>query len=541
MVKFSPSPNLGVISLDATTSDPFWTDDNYYTGGNNRPDKIGKQIPKFLMISEQDLNAASLTPFGYFIVEISTQLSFKDGWNYISPDNPDEPPGKHTMSRLEAIDKQFDMKSIAMACIAEAKRYGRSATCKLVLGKNTQKARTQLRVTRLPEGWVTYDTETGIPLDEQEGRPVRIKPILPWGKGSTNADFEEDEFRVCINRKDPAGNGWQGTPELIAVYRILKWDQNVLHAYDTVINQRGLGLLDVTIQGLRDEDGAKDWARKWGNPAQYAGLFHSDRITVETKEGMKANYNIADVSEVHRHYTSAGTGYPGERMIGVQTGAITGSQTDRDNMAEIYRTNHDMFDEFIISLYTLIDPELEGKFKLEFPINAKLDKETEAGILSDMNDVVKSSLDYMKVSVAEQLLDYEITDVESEKGMFMTEWLLLQEKKLRGKYPDLFEQQEEEQGPPGGDDQQQQQQQQKKKDIKEREQEDNKARRNTTVEKDMMETFAKLPKMVVADLLMNAGFSLNETNEKLRAIHGSGYDKNVLVDIRKERGEYAPV
>lgn len=533
MVKFAFNPPIALVTHDATTGDPFWLDDNYNTG-TSKPDNIGKQIPTYRMISEQQLNEASLTPFGYFIVAISTQLSFKDGWEFVSPDNPEEPPGKQTLSKLKAIDDMVDIKSLAIEAITEAKRYHRSAVGQIIIGPEGEKPDRLYRVTRLPDEWVKYDDEaiitTGgdrvsIPVDRQRGEPIQITPFIPWAKGSRTVTFDKDNFRLCVNRRDPAGNGWYGIPELIAVYRIIKWDQNVLKAYDQVINQRGLGLLDVTIEGLKDETGARNWANKWGNPANYAGLFHSERIQVETKEGMKANYNIADVSQVHRHYTSAGTGYPGERMIGVQTGAITGSQTDRDNMAEIYRTNHDMFDEFIISLYEMIDPEVKGKFKLVFPINSKLDKETEASILGAMNDVVQASLDYMKVSVAEKFLGYEITEEKAEKDMYFTEWLMTREQKLRENYGDLMEPTPEERM-----ESEQEMAEAKGKQQPGKKDEKTAARRN--VEKDVLDTLSCIDREVFAGLMLDSGISLNKTNTVLQATHEEGMSKSTMQRYR---------
>jgi len=505
------------IGQDASTSDPFWRDDNYKDDGFSESDKIGMvDLAAMQFLTEYQLNCVSYTPFGRFVIEIVVELAFKDKWEYTDPKDDSNPPSEVVLKRLQFIDSQVDIRSLTITAAQHSRRYGRSAFCRIWVGKDGQKTKAVYRICRLPENWVHYDEETG-EIDQ-------IYPMIPWGRGRKQFTINKEDFVIFKNRIDPNGNGEQGIPELVAVFRVIKWDSNILKAFDKTIYQRGIGLVDVTVEGARNEEDLNKWKRKYGNPAQYATFFHSERVTVDTKDGIKPGYDISHVSDIHRHQVSAGTGNPGERMIGVQTGAVTGSETDQDNMAEIYKTIHDVNDEYIIKVYEMLDPELKGKFGMVFPINTRLDPEKEANILSLNTKTVLESADFIKVGTAEKLLDYEIHESDAESNMTFAEYIDAKRKK-RGLPTEAEEvkmqmenmrnnegpeQKTPNRGPPNAQ-------------TKEEERD--------SIKQAFLTRFPD--KDSGADYLLNQlQYSLNETQDHLQFFYGEGMSRSNLVEIR---------
>jgi hypothetical protein len=546
-IDLTPPVMLPVMSMDATTSDPFWLDDNYNTGSTmSHPDKIGTlNIPIHRWISERELMAASYTPFGNFIVNIAVELTLKDGWEYTDPKDPEGTPAESNMIKLKNIDNRLDVKSLCVSSIQEARRFHRAALYRLNFGKEGDKPIEVWGVTRIPDTWVTYDdepapipiqTEHGtlqpgekLPDEKQTGEIIEIHPTIRWGKGQKQVHVPKEDFVVFVNRREPGGNRFYGIPELVAVYRILKWDQSVLKAYDKTIWQRGLGLLDVTIKGVKNDEDMKKHERKYGNPAQYASIFHTERMEVKAVEGIKPGYSITDLNQVHRYYTSAGTGFPGERMIGVQTGAVTGSETDQDNMAEIYRTITDVHDEFIKAVYEMIDPTLKNKFGLNFPINVRMDQDREANVLKTNTDTVLESAEFMKVRVVESTLGYEVTEQDKEKDIYFAEFLdnrakargLPTEAEEREQQQEMQEQQMEQRG-----------NQQQGRGNQQQERRDKQVGNNRDSIIDRIKLMFPTKESAADWLLNELDASYGMTNDILKPVYGAGCSNSKLVEIR---------
>jgi len=183
--------------------------------------------------------------------------------------------------------------------------------------------------------------------------------------------------------------------------------ENISEAYADLITMRGLGLVDVLVKGADTEEDLKPYVEKYKDPSSYRATVHNDLVEITTNEGIRGAFSLDDVLGRYTKEVSSASGAPSMRMEGVQTGTVTGSETDQDNVAELYSNLQERYEPYILKLYKMLDPTLDTTaFELEFPMDIKLDRMKNTQIFSTEAGSVMAVPDLLTVDEARDRLGY---------------------------------------------------------------------------------------------------------------------------------------
>lgn len=390
---------------DTNAYEPFWK--RWSKQGDVSQTATGLLVAAMDMIPPLELYAASFTPKGAFLTRVVPANAFRMEWQYVPEKRSKVPLDDTLRQKIIRAKRKYNLKQVVIEAVSTAEIFGRSLVYMHDMAPPGMVPDIQLRVTRLDEQYVHYDEETG--------NPVLFRPMVRKGKGQVALELKPSDCILFLATPDPNGNGFQGIPALLPAYHSIVRMENISEAYADLITMRGLGLVDVTVSGADTEEDLQTWVEKFKDPSSYRATVHNEQIEVETKEGIRAAFSLDETLGRYTKEVSSASGAPAMRMEGVQTGTVTGSETDQDNMAELYTMLQERYEPAILRLFKFVDPSLDiTKFELEFPMDLKLDRMKQTQIFSTEAGSVMAVPDLLTVDEARDRLGYP--SMEGGKG-----------------------------------------------------------------------------------------------------------------------------
>lgn len=399
-----------------TAFDPFYSMAYRMSKDGKIFDRIGFFVPAQEMVHPIELYCASLTPKGYFITHVAPRNAFRHGWEYVKQKKSTIPLDQKLKEKLVSLVRKNGVKFAVISAVQVSETFGRALLYRRNIAPRGKKEKWKLFVSRLPEEWVKYDEDNVI-------KEYYIQ--IGWGQyGYKMLTVKPEDAILFIGEIDPNGNGHQGIPALLPVYRDITRAENIKDSYANLITQRGLGLVDIKIEGVASQEELDPWVEEYGDPSSYNAIIHNERMEVQTADGIKASFSLDETVGRYTKEMSSGSGFPTMRMEGVQTGTVTGSETDQDNQAENYSSLQERYEPCIIETLNMLDPSLENEdFELDFPMDIKLDRmkqtqifATEAGAIMTVPDLltVNEARDRLKYPPVKENGDMTVTELINE-------------------------------------------------------------------------------------------------------------------------------
>jgi hypothetical protein len=330
-------------------------------------DQIGYLIPAQNMLSREQLYAAALTPKGRFITWIAILNTYRNGWRFVQDIDTKSPLPKRLQKKLVTLTKQYDLKEIFSLARSFCGIWGQALVWRLQRSKRGEKLDYDLIVSPIWTEHIVY---------EEDHRTVKMyRPRSTFGNQILlEFEIEPKDAVLWVNHKDPFGSPEQGVPDLIAAYRTIQRSEAVAEKYAELIVQRGLGQLDIEIDGVYTQADIEAWADTFRKLLSDSVVVHSPDMKTNVTPGIHSGYDYPQTQNSYYEDTASATGYPQMRMRGVQTGTVTGSETDQDNIAEIYSGNQEFTEKYMFRTYEMLDPSLkDAEFDFDWERDFKMD------------------------------------------------------------------------------------------------------------------------------------------------------------------------
>lgn len=475
---------------------------------------IGLLTPAEQTLLPEQLHAASLTPKGRFIVWVATRNAFSKGWRFVQEKQRKSPLPPRLRNHLINLNNQFHLKEHFTLAKSIAMEFGRCLQFKREVSPRGMKSRVEIREIRISDEYIEYDS-TGVPL--------MYRPIIRVGREARQIEITPDDAELWVHNPDPFGNGYQGVSELLAAFRTIKRSESIAQNFAEIITQRGLGQLDIEIDGLVDENDANKWADVYKNLIQESIIVHSPDMKTSITPGMNAGFNYQTTQNTYYEDTAAATGNPQMRMRGVQTGTVTGSETDQDNMGEVYAAIQETSEKHMKRFYTIIDPSLTARsFEIEWDFDIKMDVAKRATVRATNINTIMAGAEILTMGAASEIMGITLTEEENERDMLVQEFIddrfEVEEFPVEGNLQESPNRPDQTRpGDKGVED--------RKPEAVSKQQQEPGGRGN----KKSRDSYTKEE---LAEWMMKSEISCRSTNDTLRKRFGSGYDNNKLVYLR---------
>jgi len=363
-------------------------------------------VPVKRLISDNRLYVASLTSFGSFITSVYPKAAFQGKMEFVGTD--DDPLDPNVRDRLEALAKQYNVKNVVTRLAQLALTYGRYC-CWIDEGDDG--------------GYylkVHYPRDFDLQWNELN-QLTGIKAILPKGIRTVMYDVPLQDLVFGVFDVDPFGNGYEGVPLLARAYWPLMWQNEIAQSWVEVMATRGLGMVVFHVDGASAQELA-DLQSEWGDAASFNVLFTDEDVTVSTVNTTIPSYDFSSTNETINSMIAGSIGAPRGRMEGVLAGAVTGSETDQDNMAQMYSALQQDMIRTIVSIFELLDPSLrEVDFSVEFKFEIKMDEGRKAATMATIADTLGVLEDILNVSQAFKLLGFPVPE-GADQDMIFSLW-----------------------------------------------------------------------------------------------------------------------
>lgn len=469
------------------------------------------------LIDWTELWWTSFTPKGFFITWLSSRFALKSGWNHVTHKKAKTPVNNSLNTFLTKIKKEFQLKQIYQEADALAKIFGRALVSLETDGPDFYYTKPFLRVYIIRDIDIDYD---------DKGDVLYYRPIVRKGMGQVIRHINPENTVMFVYQKDPNGNGLQGISALLPNYKTIVRSENVAESYSNLLVQRGMSGIDVKVTGADTEKKLRPYARKFSKWSANSVLTHDENIEIKTLATINSGFNYEEVMSRATKDISSGSGYPSLRVEGLQTGAVTGAQSDQDNTAENYAAEQEMFEPFMIRVYQLIAQKVYNRsiknFELDFDFDVKMDKSTIANIFQTYANSFSAVDTLITVNQALTRLDFPPAD-----DLKIGEMLLID---YNAKWTEILEPKEEtENNPENPDDKN------FENEDKEEEEEEENDFADLPEEKKENETDqdGSITKLGMVHRLLGKGKSVRNIQNSLKTFFGSGINNNRLLEIKK--------
>ena len=414
--KEGKSNNTNIIGVDAL-SNPFYEKRDKWLSKYSNDKRSSKEIyiPAQDLIPRNELYYASLTPKGSFICRVSIKFAFFQGWKYTKSLVTHEPLETDLSKKLHKIDKNFYMKDVAVRMMRVSSIFGRSLVYIQENDVNVKsKTKFILRVSPIFEEQITYDDITGY--------PIKYEPYVAWGKSFKQIEVAADKGVLVIWDLDEFGNLSQGIPALISSYETICREEQLSNDYISTVSERGLGFVDILAKGAKNLKDLKK-IRQAFRIGEDRVFVHGPQYEATAKPGVQSGFSFDDSKGRLTKDISSSTGYPSMAVEGVQVGAVTGSETDQDNRAQMYRIIQEMAEPYLEKIQWLIDGDLlKEEYEFEWDFEIKEDRGRKAQIMSTFAAGVNQIQDLITVDQSLNLLQLPLLGGEDGK-MLLSHWI----------------------------------------------------------------------------------------------------------------------
>jgi len=369
------------------------------------------------IIPIDELYRASMTPKGAYITRVSTRLAFYNGWKHVSAKRTKDPLEDSLANRLDEMTAQYQLKRIFTQMVRTGKIYGRSLVFKQKDSRKLPGKDLFLRVSIIQDQDIDWDQEKGF--------PTMYHPTVNWGMGNKRLDIKPEDAVMYVWDLDEAGNLFQGVPELVTVFNTIVRNEAVSDEVATTVAERGLGFVDVLDNLAKDLNDLKK-VRQNFKLGKDRVFVHGKQYEAKVTQGVQSSMDFVGIMGQYTKDTSSGTGYPGMAMEGVQAGAVTGSETDQDNRAQMYRITQENSEDAMKEVYYLLDPTLRTQiWEYDWDFEIKQDRAKKAQTLSTFAMAITTCQDLIKVDQALNLLEMPTFGPEDGGDLLVSEWIAI--------------------------------------------------------------------------------------------------------------------
>jgi hypothetical protein len=481
---------------------------------------IGFLIPAETMLLKEQYYSASLTPKGRNLTWVAPKSAFHKGWLFVQEKRKKTQLPTRLRNHLINLNNDHDLKTHFTLAKSISMIFGRCLQFKREVGAAGTRSRVEIREIQIFDEWIEYN---------DAGIPVMYRPVIHIGKEMRQIDIPARDAVLWIHNLDPFGNGYQGISELLAVFKTIKRSESIAQNFAEIITQRGLGQLDIEIDGIEDENDANKWADVYKDLVQESIIVHGSDMKTTVTPGMQAGFNYASTQETYYEDTSAGTGQPQLRMRGRSGGPPHGTTADQDNAAEVYAGIQESSEPFMKAFYRVLDPNLMGtQFEIDWRFDIKMDVQKRATVLSTNVNTVLAGAEIFSMGNAEEIMDVVLPIDDSDREKLVQEYIdehfEVEEMPVEGNIndgrpndkgvtdttPNAHTKQQENTGGRGN--------------------RSNKSTgNNASVDSEYVYS---LGKEEFAELLMKNGLGYRPVNDFLKKRFGSGFDNKILKELR---------
>jgi hypothetical protein len=418
------SEHNDMFQNDATT-DPFgekrWVLNNNPQDDGNIQQSIEGIKPAHQIVEPTELYRASFTPKGSYISRVSVKFAFYQGWRLVKSKDINDPLPDDLIAEFNRVNKQFRLKHIFIQMVRTGNIFGRS----LVFLQDRPFPdrygnKVFLRVAPLFEEDIEYDDS-----DSGSGWPKMYHPMVMWGRGMKRLDINPTKSVLFIWDQDENGNLFTGISSLIAPYNSILRAETVSDEFSSNIADRGLGFIDILDKKAKVREDLTS-VRKNFRLGKDRIFVHGDNYEAKVTQGISQAYNFDESMSRYTKDVSSSTGFPGMAMEGVQTGAVTGSETDQDSRAMMYRIIQELSEPAMLDIYALLSKKLaDPNLELDWDFEIKQDRQKKASILSTYSNAIMAIQDLITVNQALRMLDLPQREKKEEGEMLLSEWIAL--------------------------------------------------------------------------------------------------------------------
>ena len=365
-------------------------------------------------INDNELMYASITSAGAFITKVMPKLMFRQTWRFLGPDGT--PLGKQMLNRLTNVMLRYSLPQFIERVARVAMIYGRALVFveRDVPEQFAQYNGTAVRVVSV-KGSEIHQDENGWPekyvFSRRRGR-INVKYDIP-AEDAVLVVYEADDNEQLV-----------GTSALRDVYMVLKWSAGITSKWSETMQSRGTGFLDFTLPTGTPEDVLDAIKSTYENTDDYSTMFHTEQIQVQHMPTNPAAFDLAGTHDVFTQMISSATGIPQARIIGVQTGAVTGSETDQDNFAQILSAGQEEFEPDIKRIIKLLDPGIDpARYDIKWEFDIQMSDVARLNRIQLAADVISEIEELITVRQAFDLLQISRDLPEDELNMIYADWL----------------------------------------------------------------------------------------------------------------------
>lgn len=381
-----------------------------------------------VVIPQEELWATSkITGKGKFICKLAVQEAFRTTWKYVSRKGSQEPLPEPTLKLIDETDRMWKVKKTFKAAVTVARALGHCVICRVHADPFTKSGPMRLKIAPYGEMDVEF----------AEGLPTFYNVYMKAGHNRMKVRVPAAECVALVNDEDPFENGTLGTSELLASYFPIKFMMNMLEGYSKIVLQRGLGFLDVRVEGATEPELAA-YELKFGDPTQYSTLFHDEKVTIAATSGMQAGHNPTDTLKMYTREISSGCGIGENRLDGVQT-YVTGAESDQDNYAAIGQTIQEDYMDALIATFILCNPKLKEAFYVEMPIEIKMGKLQEAQLRATEVGSIMQAPELFNLNYAMDLIGQPPPDGLEEGKLSVAQYIHSQQDYDEADNPENFD------------------------------------------------------------------------------------------------------
>jgi hypothetical protein len=376
---------------------------------------IGFLIPAETMLMREQYYAAALTPKGRYITWVAPKSAFHKGWLFVQEKRKKNQLPTRLRNHLINLTNDHDLKLHFTVAKSIAMIFGRCLQFKREIATAGNRSRIEIREIQIFDEWIEYD---------EAGVPKMYNPVIRIGKEMRQITIPAKDAVLWIHNLDPFGNGYQGVPEILPVFKTIKRSESIAQNFAEIISQRGLGQLDIEIEDIVDQNDANKWANTYRDLVQESIIVHSPDMKTTVTPGVNAGFNYSSTQQTYYEDTAAGTGNPQMRMRGVQGGAVKGSETDQDNAAEVYASIQESSEPYMKAFYHVLDPELVDKqFEIDWRFDIKMDVQKKSQVLATNVNTVLAGAEIFSMGNAEEIMDVVLPIEESDREKLVQEYI----------------------------------------------------------------------------------------------------------------------
>ena len=408
---------LDYIKRDSFNVSKLWRNNTSSSSSNFNSKSIVDELETMSMI----------VPQAHFLCKQLPADAISQDWIYVDDDSNSEVVSSEIMKKINVINKKLNLKNIVLKAIQISYILGQSVIAtipnkwdnelnlNLNLNIEADELEFEIEAFYYNPDMIRYNSDGTI-----KEIMVKHKVGLVW----KNLYIPKEYCVLFVNEWSWNTSKITGTSALMPVYLSIIRKENIMESWAKIVNQKGMGLLNIHIEnGTKDQ--VADMKASYKDPSQFSTIFSYGKMELKNLAGIAPGFDIGTTHQLFIKEFAAGSNIPEAKLNGVQSGQVTGSETDMDHYASLMKSVQNKFLASIIKVYGLIDPTLKESFSIKWDIKMRMDKQRNAQTLSIIADYINnpaiSSL--ITVNQARKYLDLDPMENIEEGNKILEKYL----------------------------------------------------------------------------------------------------------------------